>query len=143
MPVSEKIRDLGAKELLSDDVIREVVAEGGLEGTTKSLDLEQSLEILGRKNDVWMSFEGWYETLGTGERRYMDLILQAAATGLEPASEETTRGVAMLDDEALEAIAEGDDLDDPMAFGPVSTAVTREIIRRTIRTRCATRWAGC
>jgi len=143
MSVTEKVQELQGKELLSDEVIQTVVAEGGLEGTTKSLDLEESLEILGKKNDVWMSFEGWYKTLGSGERNYMDLVLQAAASGLKERPDELARGVAALDDAALEALAEGDDLDDPEAFGPVSTAITREIIRRTLRNRCATRWAGC
>jgi hypothetical protein len=143
--VSEKVQALQDKQLLTDAVIQEVVASGGLEGSTKSVDVEQGLEILGRKNDVWMSFDKWYGTLGSGERRYMDLILQAAFVGLEEHGEELTVGRAEIYEDEVHAAIEdgGDDLADPVGWGPISTAITREIIRQTIRRRCATRWAGC
>lgn len=140
----EKVEELNGKELLSDAMVREVVAKGGLDGSTKSVGLEEGLDILARKNDVWISFAGWYETLGAGERRYMDLILEAASSALgEPGDQVVVEEPRLYEDEIQHALAQGDDLEDPTAWGPVSTAITREIIRRTIQRNCATRWAGC
>lgn len=143
MLVSEKVEELNGKELLSDAMVREVVAKDGLDGSTKSVGLEEGLDILARKNDVWISFAGWYETLGAGERRYMDLILEAAVSGLGEPGDQVVVEPRLYEDEIQDALAQGDDLEDPTAWGPVSTAITREIIRRTIQRNCATRWAGC
>ncbi|WP_455354537.1 hypothetical protein [Streptomyces sp. SYSU K217416] len=143
MPVADQIAALSEMQYLSEDVVRDVVAREGLDGSTKHVGVDESLDILRRKNDVWMSFDQWYEGLDEGGRKYMDLMLEAALVGL---AERTVEGdAAAYDDEArriLEADG-GSELTDLQMIGPVSTAVTRTIIKNTVKKNCATKWAGC
>lgn len=143
MSVAEQIAALPRMPYVDSEVVEEVVAQDGLDGSTKRVGAEQGLDILRRKNDVWMSFEQWYDGLDEGARKYMDLVLEAALVGL---AERTVEGdVTAYDLEARRILAEsgGLELTDPQMVGPVSTAVTRTIIKRTIAKNCATKWAGC
>ncbi|CAM3888065.1 hypothetical protein [Nocardiopsis rhodophaea] len=130
------------KKYLSSEVIEATVASDGLEGKSKKLGVEESLEVLGRKNDVWASFQEWYDGLDSDAQNYMDFVLEAALVGLE--NPEFT-GTALYDAEAMRILTEENarELTDPEAVGPVSTAITRTIIKRTIKKNCATKWAGC
>ncbi|MEZ0158710.1 MULTISPECIES: hypothetical protein [Streptomyces althioticus group] len=144
MTVQDMAAVLADKEFLSEDVVRAVLADDGLTGSTKKVGVHEGLEILGRKNDVWLSFEQWYEGLDEGGRKYMDLMLEAALVGLV---ERTVEGSDVREyDKAAREILEAEgalELTDPQLIGPVSTAVTRTIIKQTIKKNCATKWAGC
>lgn len=142
METRSPVKTLEEKEYLSSDVVEAAVASGGLQGASKKLGVEESLEVLGRKSDVWVSFQEWYDGLDEGAQNYMDFILEAALVGLEAPE---LGGTELYDEAAMRILTEdnGMDLTDPEAIGPVSTAVTRTIIKRTIKKNCATKWAGC
>ncbi|MEU3916962.1 hypothetical protein [Streptomyces sp. NPDC029004] len=144
MAVAEQVATLAELEFLSEDIVREVIDQEGLSGTTKKVGVSEGLGILRRKNDVWVSFEQWYEGLDEGGRKYMDLVLEAALIGL--AENAVDGGDASAYDAEARRILEAEgalDLTDPQMVGPVSSAVTRTIIKRTLAKNCATKWAGC
>uniref|UniRef100_A0AAU2JNK2 Uncharacterized protein n=1 Tax=Streptomyces sp. NBC_00049 TaxID=2903617 RepID=A0AAU2JNK2_9ACTN len=144
MTVADQVATLAELEFLSEDVVRGVIEQEGLAGTTKTVGLSEGLGILRRKNDVWVSFEKWHATLDEGGQKYMDLVLEAALIGLEESAVDGGDAAA-YDAEARRILeAEGAlDLTDPQMVGPVSSAVTRTIIKRTLSKNCATKWAGC
>lgn len=144
MAVADQVATLAELEFLSEDVVREVIDREGLSGTTKKVGVSEGLGILRRKNDVWVSFEQWYQGLDEGGRKYMDLMLEAALIGL--AESAVDGGDASAYDAEARRILEAEgalDLTDPQMVGPVSSAVTRTIIKRTLAKNCATKWAGC
>ncbi|MFK0257571.1 hypothetical protein [Streptomyces sp. NPDC090445] len=144
MAVAEQVDALAELQFLSEDIVREVIAHEGLSGTTRKVGISEGLGILRRKNDVWASFEQWYQGLDEGGRKYMDLMLEAALIGLAESAVDGGDASAYEAEARRILAAEGAlDLTDPQMVGPVSTAVTRTIIRRTVAKTCATKWAGC
>lgn len=130
--------------LVDEETIDYVRSSDGLEGSTKHLGVDESLDVLRRKQNVWESFESWYDNLDDGSKNYMDLILQASLVGLaEKVVEGTDSRSYASEAEQILALDNGRDLMTPTDVGPISTYVTRTIIKRTIKKNCATRWAGC
>jgi hypothetical protein len=129
---------------VNEEIVRNTIETNGLDGSDRHVGVEQSLDILGRKNDVWESFQGWYDSLDDGAQRYMSLMLEAALIGLD-SPESGLATAADYDHAARELVEQGRGLDSdgPEMLGPISTVITRELIKRTIRQNCATRWATC
>lgn len=147
MPISEKIRELGGKEFLSDDIIGEVVVEGGLEGSmspstsTPTLDITAGMQVLcdpanGRYAQMREKFAVLTEHLDNDERRYLNTMMSAVAVAV------ADHGTALLDDiERFEQELVGrleltnEEVQQPVATGFFCAA--------TIRFNCATRLFRC